>query len=60
MPERTSLPMCTLRSNPENSKEREVQAKQGRVDVEEKLKPIAAGADLEDLHSMVNILRLKQ
>ena len=60
MPERTGLPMCTLHSNPENSKEREVQAKQGRVDVEEKLKPIADGADLEDLHSVVNILRLEQ
>ena len=52
--------MCTLRSNPENSKEREVQASQGRADVEEKLKPMAAGADLEDLHSVVNILRLEQ
>lgn len=52
--------MCTLRSNPENSKEQEVQASQGRADVEEKLKPMAAGADLEDLHSVVNILRLEQ
>ena len=52
--------MCTLRSNPENSKEREAQASQGGIDVEEKLKPIADGADLESLHSVVNILRLKQ
>ena len=52
--------MCTLRSDLGNSKEREVQAPQGRADVEEKLKAIAAGADLEDLHSVVNILRLEQ
>lgn len=60
MSERTTLPMCALRSNPDHSKEREIQAKQGRVDVEEKLRQIAAGADLQDLHSVVNILRLER
>ena len=52
--------MCTLRSNPENSKEWEAQASQGRVDVEVKLETMAAGADLEDLHSVDSILGLEQ
>ena len=51
--------MCTLHSSPGNSKEREDQAKQGLVNFEENLNPKAV-EDLEDLHSVVIVLRTEQ